>query len=335
MLATEVREQINKVGAEHRPFLFAVDFELQNGFFIVDPLEQSDVLFKVGDISNGVEAHGDELFLDALMPARDDYKRKFAIIRRGLMRGDSFLTNLTERIPVSCRDAAGNEVGGDKGLRRIYAESRAPYKLYLPNRFVCFSPEIFVRISGNRISTYPMKGTIDAALPNAENCLIADKKEQNEHYTIVDLLRNDLNRVAENVEVERFRYVDRIRTATGDILQTSSEIGGRLADDWQQCMGDIIFSLLPAGSVSGAPKEATLKLIREAEGQNRNYYTGVFGYYDGNRLDTAVLIRFIELCNGLYFYRSGGGVTVNSRAEAEFDEIREKIYIPQSLKRNL
>ena len=163
-----------------------------------------------------------------------------------------------------------------------------------------------------------MKGTIDATLPDAENRLLQNHKETCEHYTIVDLIRNDLNIVATRVQVKRFRYVEKIHTSQGEILQTSSE----------NELGTLLFKLLPAGSISGAPKAATQKLIRQAEGLPRGYYSGVFGYFDGQTLDSAVLIRFIEKVDNRYYFRSGGGITVNSQAKEEYQEILEKIYLP-------
>ena len=103
------------------------------------------------------------------------------------------------------------------------------------------------------------------ALPDAEARLLGDYKERCEHYTIVDLIRNDLNRIADRVRVERVRYVEKIATLRGEILQTSSEIAGDLRSGWRQELGDLLFSLLPAGSISGAPNPATLRLIRDAE----------------------------------------------------------------------
>jgi para-aminobenzoate synthetase component 1 len=153
-------------------------------------------------------------------------------------------------------------------------------------------------------------------------------KEKCEHNTIVDLLRNDLSMVSDNVHVSRYRYIDRIKTHNGEILQTSSEIAGKLPSDWHSRLGDIIFKLLPAGSICGAPKPATLKLIADAERSPRGWYTGVWGYYDGTTLDTAVMIRCLARINGKTYFHSGGGITINSCAEDEYNEVLQKIYLP-------
>ena len=247
-----------------------------------------------------------------------EYARRFGTVRRGLLRGDSFLTNLTVRTPV---------VSG-LSLEEIFMRAEAPYLLDVPGRFVCFSPERFVRIAGGRIATNPMKGTINASVPDARQTILNDPKETAEHNTVVDLLRNDLSIHADRVHVERFRYIDRIATRRGDILQVSSEIAGRLPAGYEARMGDILFDMLPAGSVSGAPKSSTLRIIREAEGEPRGYYTGVFGYFDGQTLDSAVLIRFIEEEQGRMYFRSGGGITAYSDCRSEYEEVIEKVYLP-------
>ena len=175
-----------------------------------------------------------------------------------------------------------------------------------------------------------MKGTLPADQPDARARLLADPKEEAEHYTIVDLLRNDLSLVAKRVRVDRFRYVEEIATHRGPLLQASSEISGELLPDWPDTLGEWFFRLLPAGSVSGAPKKKTVEIIREVEGQPRGFYTGVAGIFDGKTLDSTVLIRFIEqTADGLYF-RSGGGITFQSDARAEYDELLAKIYVPIS-----
>ncbi len=125
-------------------------------------------------------------------------------------------------------------------------------------------------------------------------------------------LRNDLSQVASNVAVVNFRYVEEVTTHDKTLLQVSSRITGRLPDDYRDNIGDIIMKLLPAGSVSGAPKTRTLEIITEAEGIKRGYYTGICGYFNGTNLDSGVMIRFIENKNSALYYRSGGGITAQS-----------------------
>ncbi|MFU8845061.1 MAG: aminodeoxychorismate synthase component I, partial [Bacteroidales bacterium] len=213
-------------------------------------------------------------------------------------------------------------------LDQIFDFSRAKYKLLYQEDFVVFSPEPFIRVENNIISTYPMKGTMDAAIENAKKVLLEDPKELAEHYTIVDLLRNDLSMVAKKVRVERFRFVETIKTHEKELLQTSSKITGELQPGWQNSIGDIISALLPAGSVSGAPKKKTVELIREGEAYERGYFTGIFGYFDGINLDSAVMIRFIENINGQFWFKSGGGITSFSSCEKEYQELIHKIYLP-------
>lgn len=176
----------------------------------------------------------------------------------------------------------------------MFDHARAPYRLWVNDRFVVFSPEIFVRITDGFIYSHPMKGTMDATLPDARERLLADPKEAAEHATITDLIRNDLSRFATEVTVTRYRYLDEPHTHRGPLLQMSSEIRGRLPEDYPSQLGDLFFSLLPAGSITGAPKPRTVQIIREAEAYDRGFYTGVTGYFDGRNLDSAVLIRFLN-----------------------------------------
>lgn len=316
----DIRLEMNEKGSANEPFLFGINYEMSEGFFVSNPLSKSDILFQIKGIGN--KALDGSLTINADLNSNPipyiDYQHKFDIVHKGLRRGDSFLTNLTIKTPIDTNIS----------LLDIFNKSKAPYQLYMPDRFVCFSPERFVQIADGRISSNPMKGTIDAAIENAEQIILNDFKETAEHNTIVDLIRNDLSMVANNVRVERFRYIDRIKSRDKEILQVSSEIAGDLDSGYQPHLGDIIFKLLPAGSISGAPKAATVNLIRSAEGEDRGYYTGIFGYYDGTSLDSAVLIRFIERENGQMYFRSGGGITAYSKCEDEYQEVLNKIYFP-------
>jgi para-aminobenzoate synthetase component 1 len=215
-------------------------------------------------------------------------------------------------------------------LLDIFHQTDAKYKMLWKDRFVFFSPETFVTIVDDCISTFPMKGTIDASVPKAKTRILMDEKEIAEHYTIVDLLRNDLSRVAKNVTVEKFRYLDKIKAGDKKLIQVSSEIVGRMQKGWQQDLGTILEKLLPAGSISGAPKKKTIQIIQDAELQDRGYYTGICGLFDGKNLDTGVCIRFIEREGEQYFFRSGCGITAQSSSTLEYQEMIQKIYIPIS-----
>ncbi len=90
----------------------------------------------------------------------------------------------------------------------------------------------------------------------------------------------------------------------------------------------MIFSLLPAGSICGAPKKRTLEIILSVETYERGYYTGVFGYWDGSLLDSAVAIRYIEKSGNKLDFKSGGGITFQSNCDHEYDEMVNKVYVP-------
>ena len=173
-----------------------------------------------------------------------------------------------------------------------------------------------------------MKGTIGADVYNAEEIILNSSKEKAEHNTVVDLIRNDLSIVATDVEVNRFRYIDRISTNEGDLLQVSSKIIGKLPSDYYKTIGTLLFLLLPAGSVTGAPKRKTIEIIRNAETSERGYYTGICGHFDGKNLNSAVMIRFIENRDGELWFRSGGGITCNSNWNDEYHELIQKVYVP-------
>lgn len=316
-----LREEMNKAGRERRPFLFVTDYNLRRGYFSVNPKEECTIKWHISGMGGndaGLETDKDVWLERVCAPTAKEYECAFDKVQAGLQRGDSFLANLTFATKVECPP-----------LHDVYAVAKAPYKLLIPGEFVCFSPESFVKISEEGvISTYPMKGTIKADKEDSRERLEKDIKELSEHYTIVDLLRNDLGMVSDDVRVSRFRYFELVDTVSGPIYQTSSQIDGRLPGDWQGRLGDIMIALLPAGSICGAPKEATVRLIEAAESVERGWYTGVFGVYDGHKLDSGVMIRCIQRHeDGAMYFHSGGGITVNSKAESEYAELLAKVYL--------
>lgn len=311
-------EQMNKAGSAQTPFLFVIDFlGVQSLFYPLDaevPLKFATPLLTNSE--KKIITNGDFLFRKHPIGFAE-YEDSFRKVQKAIHRGDSFLTNLT--FPT--------EIETDLSLEQIFDRSSAPYRLLVPGDFVCFSPECFVKIKDNTIFSYPMKGTIDASVPNATQLILEDEKEKAEHYTIVDLIRNDLSRVAKEVTVTKFRYIDEVHTHAKKLLQVSSEISGKLSIDWRTRVGEIIFSMLPAGSISGAPKDATINIIRNAEKDERGFYTGVFGVFDGESLDSAVIIRYIEEREGVKLFRSGGGITAKSDCRSEYQELIDKVYV--------
>ena len=313
---------MNQLGSQHQPFVFLVDFLMENP--LIFPLSgvQETLLWKTPGNEN-YQFPGDKPVINYWKPqpiSVETYRKGFEQVQDHIQSGDTYLLNFSQPTPVLT----------NLTLEEIFHLCTAPYKILLKNRFVCFSPEPFVRINNNRISSFPMKGTIDAENENSEELILTDTKELAEHNTIVDLIRNDLSLVAGNVQVEKFRYLERIRTNNKDLWQVSSKITGDLPRDYAGKIGDILFSMMPAGSVTGAPKKKTVEIIRQVENYERGYYTGVFGFFDGINLDSCVLIRFIENQNGKLIYKSGGGITFLSRAESEYEEMLEKVYVPIS-----
>lgn len=320
MSINDFKEELNSWGQQKVPFLFWIDFELEKPVAI--PLGQVDsrkVLFDINGFTNAkprTVKPGTSLKKKPI--SLSEYKNKFSKVFYHLNYGDSYLTNLTVK----------TEIESHRSLRDMFYLSRAKYKLTVSNQFLVFSPETFIQIRNGKIYAYPMKGTIDAGIPGAADLVLNDVKEKAEHVTIVDLIRNDLSMVAANVAVTRFRYIDEIKTDTKNLLQVSSEITGDLPQKSLANLGDILVTLLPAGSVSGAPKPKTIAIIAQAEQEKRGYYTGVVGYFDGEKMDCGVMIRFIEKVGNKFFYRSGGGITTQSDADLEYQEMIDKVYVP-------
>jgi para-aminobenzoate synthetase component I len=309
-------EKINAFAKAKIPFLFLTDFKGKRvEVFPLESLEEFDIEFKI-DHNATYKQHPH--FLQKFPVSFESYLAKFNEIIENIKAGNTYIFNLTQPTKIETT----------LSLNEIYTLANADYKLRFKDQFVCFSPEKFIQIKNNTIATFPMKGTIDAAIPYARETILANEKEMAEHIMIVDLLRNDLSIVATDVKVERFRYVDEINAGDKKLLQVSSHISGQLKENWQEHLGDILQALLPAGSISGTPKKSTVELIEKIEGYDREFFSGVFGVFDGESLDSGVMIRFIEKKDEGYLYKSGGGITIESDPKAEYKEMCDKIYLP-------
>ena len=320
MRRDEFVEKVSSYASTGQPFLFLVDFEKKQPFVCLLPeLAAHKIYFDFKGSSNlnyNIKKRDVQLHPEPIQ--RDVFDARFTKVIKHLNDGDTYLLNLT--FPT--------EIKVNISLSDIFKTAVAPYKLLYKDEFVVFSPERFIKISDDRIHTYPMKGTIDATINGAREKLLQDQKEIWEHNTIVDLMRNDLSIIATDVEVHRYRYIDHIKTFSSEILQTSSEIVGNMPHDWRSSLGESLMKLLPAGSISGAPKKKTVEIINDAELGARGYFTGVFGIYDGQNLDSAVAIRFIEREGEKFYFRSGGGITAKSTMDSEYQEMIQKVYVP-------
>ncbi len=312
-------DKITKLAKRREPFLFIISYDKSKK--IVEPLKNMsrDIFFKIDRYRNyKSETIDKSFFFKKSIIDFNLYRESLNRVLEEIKSGNTYLLNLTFKTPIDT----------NLSLFEIFRYSKAKYKLYFKDKFVCFSPEKFIEIEGNIISTYPMKGTIDADIFNAIEKILSNKKEMAEHIMIVDLMRNDLSMVGNNVRVERFRYIDKIKAGDKELLQVSSKITAKLPSDWRENLGDILDRILPAGSITGTPKKSTVNIIDRVENYNRGFYTGVFGIFDGDNLYSAVMIRFIEKESNRLYYKSGGGITIDSSLQSEYNELIDKIYLP-------
>ncbi len=312
-------DTINRLGQSRIPFLFVLSYNKSKIF--AKPLDKldNDIYYKIENWHNYSVKKREKDFIFSKAPIDfSQYKKAFEHIITEISLGNSYLLNLTFKTPIE----------SSLDLKEIFTYSKAKFKLYFKDQFICFSPERFINIKDNTISTYPMKGTVDANLPNAKQTILNNPKEMAEHVMIVDLMRNDLGIVAKNIKVDKFRYVEKIQAGDKELLQVSSKITATLNKNWQDEIGTLLDKLTPAGSITGAPKRSTVDILQTTENYDREFYTGIFGIFDGKELRSGVMIRFIEKKEGQLFYKSGGGITIDSNAKLEYDELIDKIYLP-------
>ncbi|PHS41827.1 MAG: aminodeoxychorismate synthase component I [Sulfurovum sp.] len=312
-------KQINHFGQKRTPFLFITSYDGAKVF--AKPLNNldDDIFYKLENWRNYPLKKRSKTFTFFKSPVDfNTYEKSLNKVLEEIRSGNTYLLNLTFKTPIE----------SSLTLKEIFTYARAKFKLYFKDEFICFSPERFVEIKDNTIATFPMKGTIDANLPHAKERILNDKKEMAEHVMIVDLIRNDLGIIGKDIKVEKFRYVEKIQAGEKELLQVSSKITAQLPEEWKDTLGTLLSQILPAGSISGTPKKSTVNIIENVEDFDRGFYTGVFGIFDGESLRSSVMIRFIEKNNDALFYKSGGGITIDSNAKNEYEELIDKIYLP-------
>lgn len=209
--------------------------------------------------------------------------------------------------------------------RMLRATNPSPYLYYFDHGDYAFagaSPEMLVSVFGKTVTTKPIAGTIkrgvtdDEDLKN-ERTLLSDPKERAEHTMLVDLGRNDIGKVSKfnTVQVKDFMHIERY----SKVMHLVSDVTGELREDKTPL--DALAAVLPAGTLSGAPKVRAMEIIDELETTKRGLYGGTVGYlaFDGS-LDTCIAIRTVLFKNGKAYVQAGGGVVLDSVPENEYAE---------------
>ena len=251
------------------------------------------------------------------------YRHKIAQIKEQIAAGATYQVNFTDRIHLRT-GAPPAELY--RALSRQQPVAYAALVNLAGPPILSFSPELFFRVRDRQIVTRPMKGTWPRGLDCAEDALAAlalhhDEKNRSEHIMIVDLLRNDLGRICDtgSIRVRDLFHVERYPT----LLQMTSTVSGTLSATVRWL--DIFRSIFPSGSVTGAPKINTMRIIRELEASPRGIYTGSIGFIapTGDACFN-VAIRTLALDNGAATMGVGGGIVYDSDPAAEFAECRLK-----------
>lgn len=243
--------------------------------------------------------------------------------KKYIYEGDIFQVVLSNRLEA---DFEGSLLDTYRVLRTI---NPSPYMFYFSGdeiEVAGASPETLVKLEDGVLHTFPLAGTRPRGTTakedkDFERGLLTDEKERAEHNMLVDLGRNDLGRISKfgTVKVEKYMSVERY----SHVMHIGSTVRGEIRDD--KCALDAVDAVLPAGTLSGAPKIRACEIISELENNKRGIYGGAVGYIDftGN-LDTCIAIRIAYKKNGKVFVRSGAGIVADSIPENEFQECINK-----------
>ena len=256
----------------------------------------------------------------------EDYEKAIAQIHHHLRQGDTYQVNYTVQLK---QDLSANPFAI---YNRMVVEQEAGYNAYVEHDemvVISMSPELFFEQNDRELTTRPMKGTTQRGVTDQEDLAQAswleqDPKNRSENMMIVDLLRNDMNRISEvgSEHVERLCQVEQYST----VWQMTSTIKSQLRPDVD--LVTIFRSLFPCGSITGAPKIATMEIIKNLEPQPRGVYCGTIGLLlpNGRRIFN-VAIRTIQLHQGKAVYGVGGGITWDSTWESEYREVHQKAAV--------
>ena len=260
------------------------------------------------------------------LTSAENYEKAIAQIHHHLRQGDTYQVNYTVQLK---QDLSANPFAI---YNRMVVEQEAGYNAYVEHdemAVISMSPELFFEQNDRELTTRPMKGTTQRGLTDQEDLAQAswleqDPKNRSENMMIVDLLRTDMNRISEvgSEHVERLCQVEQYST----VWQMTSTIKSQLREDVD--LVEIFRSLFPCGSITGAPKIATMEIIKNLEPQPRGVYCGTIGLLlpNGRRIFN-VAIRTIQLHQGKAIYGVGGGITWDSTWESEYREVHQKAAV--------
>lgn len=254
---------------------------------------------------------------------KDQYCEMVEKAKHHIFEGDIFQVVLSNRLDA---DFDGSLLDAYRVLR---ATNPSPYMFFFTSddmEIAGASPETLVKLENGTLHTFPLAGTrprgaTDEEDKRLETELLHDEKELSEHNMLVDLGRNDIGKISKfgSVEVEKYMSIERY----SHVMHIGSTVRGELLDSKSAL--DAVDAILPAGTLSGAPKLRACEIINELENNKRGVYGGAVGYIDfrGN-LDTCIAIRLAFKKNGRVFVRSGAGIVADSVPENEFNECINK-----------
>lgn len=255
--------------------------------------------------------------------SKEDYCKMVERTKEYILEGDIFQAVISRRFTSVYEGSLLN------AYRVLRTTNPSPYMVYMnidQDEIISTSPETLVRLNNGRLTTFPVAGSRPRGATQEEDKrleleLMADEKELAEHNMLVDLGRNDIGRIARmgSVEVTEYQMVHKY----SKIMHICSQVEGEIGDGFDGCSA--VEALLPAGTLSGAPKIRACQIIEELEGTPRGVYGGALGYLDftGN-LDTCIAIRMAVKQNGRVTVQAGGGIVADSVPELEYEESANK-----------
>ena len=255
--------------------------------------------------------------------SREEYGEMVLKAKEYIRQGDIFQVVLSNRIEAEIEGSLFDT------YRVLRTTNPSPYMFYFSSNDIEIagaSPETLVKVNNTKLYTFPLAGTRPRGKTVEEDLelekeLLADEKELAEHNMLVDLGRNDIGRIAEigSVAVDKYMSVERF----SHVMHIGSTVTGKLRKDLDSLSA--LDSILPAGTLSGAPKIRACEIINELEDNKRGIYGGAIGYVDlSGNLDTCISIRIAFARNNKVFIRSGAGIVADSVPDAEFDESMNK-----------